>query len=184
MNTELSKIIQLINQKSFQKEETLSRKELAKEPNSFTLNKALAISLLAQKKYNQSLISFNKCYELNQNDYDINVNIALIFNKVQDYQNAIFFSEQALQLDPSRPEVYHNLAHSYLYTPDLEKAEKYILKSIELRGGIQSKNILRFKDTLNIYTDVLLAKGDKIAFKKVCLEILDTDVYFGDICRK
>ena len=92
MNTELSKIIQLINQKNFQKAETLSRKELAKEPNSFTLNKALAISLLAQKKYNQSLISFNKCYELNQNDYDINVNIALIFNKVQDYQNAIFFS--------------------------------------------------------------------------------------------
>lgn len=184
MNTELSKIIQLINQKSFQKAETLSRKELAKEPNSFTLNKALAISLLAQKKYNQSLISFNKCYELNQNDYDINVNIALIFNKVQDYQNAIFFSEQALQLDPSRPEVYHNLAHSYLYIPDLEKAEKYILKSIELRGGIQSKNILRFKDTLNIYTDVLLAKGDKIAFKKICLEILDTEVYFGDIFRK
>ena len=184
MNTELSKIIQLINQKSFQKAETLSRKELAKEPNSFTLNKALAISLLAQKKYNQSLISFNKCYELTQNDYDINVNIALIFNKVQDYQNAIFFSEQALQLDPSRPEVYHNLAHSYLYIPDLEKAEKYILKSIELRGGIQSKNILRFKDTLNIYTDVLLAKGDKIAFKKICLEILDTEVYFGDIFRK
>ena len=157
---------------------------LKSNPNSFDLNKALAISLLGQKRYNPSLIAFNKCYELNKDDYDVNVNLSLIFNKVQDYKNSLFFSENALKKEKNRPEVYHNLADSYLYIPDLEKAEKFILKSIELRGGLNSKEILRYKDTLNIYTDILLSKGDLDKFRSICLNILDTGIYFGDIFRK
>ena len=88
MKIEMSKIIKLIQEKSFQKAELEIRKSLKNLPDSFDLNKALAISLLSQKKYNQSLIAYNKCYELNKNDYDINVNRSLIFNKVQDYKKA------------------------------------------------------------------------------------------------
>ena len=159
MNIEMSKIIKLIQEGGFQKAELEIRKGLKSSPDSFDLNKALAIALLSQKKYNQSLIAYNKCYEQNKNDYDVNVNISLIFNKVQDYKNSLIFSEYALKINPNRPEVYHNLANSYLYIPDLDKAEKLILKSIELRGGLESKEILRFIDSVNIYTDILFAKG-------------------------
>ena len=184
MNLEMSKIITLINEGNFQKAELLIKNLLKSNPNSFDLNKALAISLLGQKRYNPSLIAFNKCYELNKDDYDVNVNLSLIFNKVQDYKNSLFFSENALKKEKNRPEVYHNLADSYLYIPDLEKAEKFILKSIELRGGLNSKEILKYKDTLNIYTDILLSKGDLDKFRSICLNILDTGIYFGDIFRK
>lgn len=184
MNLEMSKIITLINEGNFQKAELSIRNLLRNNTTSFELNKALAISLLGQKKYNSSLIAFNKCYELNNDDYDVNVNLSLIFNKVQDYKNSLFFSERALAKEKNKPEVYHNLAHSYLYIPDLEKAEKFILKSIELRGGLHSKEILKYKDTLNIYTDILLSKGDLDKFRSVCLNILDTGIYFGDIFRK
>lgn len=184
MNIEMSKIIKLIQEGSFQKAELEIRKGLKSTPDSFDLNKALAIALLSQKKYNQSLIAYNKCYELNKNDYDVNVNLSLIFNKVQDYKNSLIFSEYALKINPNRPEVYHNLANSYLYIPDLDKAEKLILKSIELRGGLESKEILRFIDSVNIYTDILFAKGEIKKFIEVCKNILDSDVYIGDIFRK
>ena len=184
MKIEMSKIIKLIQEKSFQKAELEIRKSLKNLPDSFDLNKALAIALLSQKKYNQSLIAYNKCYELNKNDYDVNVNISLIFNKVQDYKNSLVFSEHALKINPNRPEVYHNLANSYLYIPDLDKAESFILKSIELRGGLRSKEILRFIDSVNIYTDILFAKGEIKKFIEVCKNILDSGVYIGDICRK
>ena len=184
MNIEMSKIIKLIKEGSFQKAELEIRKGLKSLPDSFDLNKALAIALLSQKKLNQSLIAYNKCYELNKNDYDVNVNISLIFNKVQDYKNSLIFSENALKINPNRPEVYHNLANSYLYIPDLDKAEKLILKSIELRGGLQSKEILRFTDSVNVYTDILFAKGEIKKFIEVCKKVLDSDVYIGDIFRK
>ena len=184
MNIEMSKIIKLIKEGSFQKAESEIRKGLKSLPDSFDLNKALAIALLSQKKLNQSLIAYNKCYELNKNDYDVNVNISLIFNKVQDYKNSLIFSENALKINPNRPEVYHNLANSYLYIPDLDKAEKLILKSIELRGGLESKEILRFIDSVNIYTDILFAKGEIKKFIEVCKKVLDSDVYIGDIFRK
>ena len=180
----MSKIIKLIKEGSFQKAESEIRKGLKSLPDSFDLNKALAIALLSQKKLNQSLIAYNKCYELNKNDYDVNVNISLIFNKVQDYKNSLIFSENALKINPNRPEVYHNLANSYLYIPDLDKAEKLILKSIELRGGLESKEILRFIDSVNIYTDILFAKGEIKKFIEVCKKVLDSDVYIGDIFRK
>ena len=184
MNIEMSKIIQLIQEKSFQKAEIEIRKSLKKSPESFEFNKALGITLLSQRKYNQSLLAFNKCYELNKNDYDINVNLSLIFNKVQDYKNSIIFSENALRVNQNRPEVYHNLANSYLYISDLDKAEKFILMSIELRGGLESNEILRFKDTINLYTDILFAKGEIKKFTEVCTKILDKNIYFGDIFRK
>lgn len=184
MKIEMSKIIKLIQEKSFQKAELEIRKCLKNLPDSFDLNKALAIALLSQKKYNQSLIAYNKCYELNKSDYDVNVNISLIFNKVQDYKNSLVFSEHALKINPNRPEVYHNLANSYLYIPDLDKAERFILKSIELRGGLRSKEILRFIDSVNIYTDILFAKGEIKKFIEVCKNILDSGVYIGDIFRK
>ena len=50
MKIEMSKIIKLIQEKSFQKAELEIRKCLKNSPDSFDLNKALAIALLSQKK--------------------------------------------------------------------------------------------------------------------------------------
>lgn len=184
MNLVMSKIIELINKKKYQEAELEALQELKNNPNSFELNKFLAISFLAQKKYNPALIAFNKCHEINADDYDINVNLSLIFNIIQDYKSSLRFCEKALKINSNRPEVHHNLANSYLYLSELDKAEKHILKSIDLRGGLETDEIMKFKDTLNIYTDILLAKGEIEVFRKVCQKILDKGIYFGDVFRK
>ena len=129
------------------------------------------LNLLWQEKYNLAIKSFNKCYQINPNDYDVNINLALLFNKIQDYKTSIKFSEKALAIDSNKPEVYHNLAESYFYINNLKLAEEHILKSIELRGGIDTMEIFNYKDTLNIYTDILLAKGEMRISLKLFVQI-------------
>lgn len=191
MNIAMSKIINLMKIKKFQKAELEINRELKKNPNSFDLNKILAMNFLAQEKYNLAMTSLSKCYEINPNDYDINVNLSLILNKIQDYKSSLKYSNDAIKINPDKPEVYHNIAHSYLHVPDLQKAELNILKSIELRGGLNSMEIFKFKDTLNLYTDILFAKGDEDTFKNVCIMLLDKGmdlakkgIHLGDLFRK
>ncbi len=184
MNTELSKIIDLINQSHYQKAIKLIDRELKNDINSFVLNKTKATALFLQKNYNKALVHFNKCYEINPKDYDVNVNISYIFNMVQDFKSSLKFCEDALKVNKNRPEVYHNMAHCYLYIPELEKAEQLVLKSIELRGGLATDEILNVPDTLNLYADILLAKGDLNKFNEVSKNILNKNVFFGDMFRQ
>ena len=184
MKSKLSKIINLMKNQKYQTAEKKLKSLVKMYPQSFDWNKLLAINFLWQEKYNSAIVSFNKCYEMNPNDYDVNLNLALMFNRVQDYKSSIEFSTNALNINPDRPEAYHNIAESYLYLQKLEKAEEYIIKSIEMRGGLDSDEIFNFKDTLNIYTDILFSKGDEINLKKVCIQLLDKQIFLGDIFRK
>ena len=191
MNIAMSKIINLMKIKKYHQAEMEINRELKKNPNSFDLNKLHAMNFMAQEKYNLAMISLSKCYEINPNEYDINVNLSLLLNKVQDYKSALIYSEAAIKIDPNKPEVYHNIAHSYFHIPDLPRAEFNILKSIELRGGLTSMEIFKFKETLNLYTDILFAKGDEDTFKSVCVMLLDKGIdlakkgiHLGDFFRK
>ena len=184
MNSVMSKIINLLKNKKFQKAELEIYNELKKNPESFDLNKLLAMNYLTQKKYNSAMVSLSKCYEIDPSDYDVNVNLSMILNIVQDYKSALKYSKNALDINPNRAEVYHNIAHSYFYIADLQKAELNILKSIELRGGLDSMEIFKYKDTVNLYTDIIYAKGDDDTYKSVCIMLLDKGVFFGDIFRK
>ena len=91
MNTELSKIIDLINQSHYREALKKIDRELTNNPNSFAMNKAKATTLFLEKKYYQALVAFNKCYDLNPQDYDVNVNISFIFNRVQDFRSSLKF---------------------------------------------------------------------------------------------
>ena len=184
MNSAMSKIINLMKIKKHQQAELEIYSELKKNPQSFDLNKILAMNFISQKKYNLAMTSLNKCYEINPNDFDININLSDILNKIQDYKTALRYSNAALEINPDKPEVYHSIAHSYLYIPDLQKAELNIFKSIELRGGLDSMEILNYKDTLNLYTDILYSKGDEDSFRNVCSMLLNKGLHFGDIFRK
>ena len=104
MNLVMSKIINLLKNQKYLSAEKEIRLELVNNPKSFDLNKILAITLLWQEKYNAAISSFNKCYEINSQDYDININLAFIFNKIQDYKLSLEFSEKALAIDTNKPE--------------------------------------------------------------------------------
>ena len=185
MNLTMSKIINLMKNKKYQQVEVEVVKELKKTPQSFDLNKLLAMNFVIQKKYNLAMNYLLRCNEINSDDYDINSNLSLILNKIQDYRSSLIYSKKALYINPNRSEIYHNIAHSYLHISDLEKAELNILKSIELLGGLDSIEIYKYKDTLNLYTDIIFAKGDEERYKNVCKDLLDNaPIHLGDLFRK
>ena len=137
-----------------------------------------------QNNYKSAKMALQKADSIKANDYDINVNLAYLLNQEQDYKTAIKHSKIALNINQNKPEPYHNLAHSYLYVPNLEEAEKNILQSIKLRGGIDSDEILKFPDTMNIYADILQSKGDLNTLNNFSIKMLDKNIFLGDMFRR
>ena len=71
----LSKIIELINSRSYEKAEIELKDQVKNQPNNFLINKMYGVTLLAQKKYLMSIKAFENCYNLKNDDYDVNVNL-------------------------------------------------------------------------------------------------------------
>tara|TARA_B100001059_G_scaffold136598_1_gene136930 strand:- start:1104 stop:2705 length:1602 start_codon:yes stop_codon:yes gene_type:complete len=183
MNSSLSKIINLINTQNFVKAENELSKIYNKFSNSYDVNKLLGIALLAQKKYNNALKCFNKCYLIKKNDYEVLLNLSFLFLKVQFYKEAIQFGKDAITLDSQKPNAYQNLGASYFQMGDFENAKKQILKTIELRGGFKAKEFFLFVDLRRLYGDILLAKNEKKEFLKYAEELL-LNVYDSNILAK
>ena len=181
MSASLSKIIDLINSKSYLKAELEIDRLIAQSPNDFNLNKMLGVCLMSRLKFYKAIDAFQKCISVNKNDYDVLVNLSFSYLKTQDYKNSLYFSNQAILVNESRPESYNNLAENYFFLNDLDKAEENILLSSERRGGFQSKEILFFIDTIVLYADILLAKKKHTKFLEFANTFLDKGYHIDEL---
>ena len=64
----MSKLNEFIKTGNYAKAEFYLYEFLKDKPNDYTLNKNLGMTLLAQKKYDGALTSFEKCYFLNKEE--------------------------------------------------------------------------------------------------------------------
>ena len=142
------------------------------------------MTLLAQKKYDGALQSFEKCYFINKKDFDIILNLSFLFLKVQDHEQSIKFAEEALAVDAKASAAYQNLATCYLEMKDFDKAKHFAEKVIELRGGVTSKVFLQYEDFINTYADILLAKQENKIFCEFAEQILEKKIFIGDLFLK
>ena len=184
MSDNLSKLNELVNSANYAKAEFLLYDLIKTAPNDYNLNKNLGMVLLAQKKYQGALQSFEKCYFANKNDVDVILNLSFLFLKVQDHSQCIKFSNEAIDIDPNSAGSYQNLATSYLEMHDFSKAEEYADKVIKIRGGINSKEFLKYTDFINIYADILLAKKDISGFINFSQIILDKEFFIAEVFIK
>ena len=79
MTGNLSKLNELINTANYAKAEFYLYDLIQKDPNDYNLNKNLGMVLLAQKKYQGALQSFEKCYFDNNSDTDILLNLSFLY---------------------------------------------------------------------------------------------------------
>lgn len=78
---------------------------------------------LLEGKPNAALLSYNKAYEKNPNDYQINNSLALFYIDIEDlypqyvdYPKALSYAKRAYELDPKKSAVAkHNLALAYFF---------------------------------------------------------------------
>ena len=106
-------------------------------------------------------------------DFDIILNLSFLFLRVQDHEQSIKFAEEALAVDSKASAAYQNLATCYLEMKDFDKAKHFAEKVIELRGGITSNEFLQYKDFIDVYSDILLAKKENESFCKFEEKILE-----------
>ena len=180
MTANLSKLNEFMKTGNYAKAEFYLYEFLKNKPNDYTLNKNLGMTLLAQKKYDGALKSFEKCYFINKKDFDIILNLSFLFLKVQDHEQSIKFSEEALTIDAKASSAFQNLATCYLEMKDFDKAKYFAEKVIELRGGVTSKGFLQYEDFISTYADILLAKQENISFCKFAEQILGEKIFNGD----
>ena len=122
MKVNLSKIIDLINSGNFAKAELELRSVYKDNPYSFDLNKMLGLCFLAQRKYNPALKCFELCYNKKKDDYEITLNLSYLFTKIQFYDQSIKFCNEAISINPNHPAAYQNLAISYFFLSQYDKA--------------------------------------------------------------
>ena len=184
MTGNLSKLNELINTANYAKAEFYLYDLLQKNPNDYNLNKNLGMVLLAQKKYQGALVSFEKCYFADKRDTDILMNLSFLFLKVQDHAQCIKFSEEAINLNPELAGVYQNLANCYLEMHSFKKALEFADKTIKIRGGLESDEFLKYDDFINLYGDILLASKKLTLFVNFCQSILDKKIFHPELFMK
>jgi len=184
MTGNLSKLNELINTANYAKAEFYLYDLIQSNPNDYNLNKNLGMVLLAQKKYQGALLSFEKCYFLDKRDTDILMNLSFLFLKVQDHAQCIKFSEEAINLNPELAGVYQNMSTCYLEMHYFEKALEYANKTISIRGGLESEELLKYDDFINLYCDILLASKKFDLFINFSQSVLDKKKYHPELFIK
>ena len=184
MTANLSKLNEFMKNGNYAKAEFYLYEFLKDKPNDYTLNKNLGMTLLAQKKYDGALKSFEKCYFINKEDFDIILNLSFLFLKVQDHEQSIKFAEEALTIDAKASGAFQNLATCHLEMKDFDKAKHFAEKVIELRGGVTSKVFLQYEDFINTFADILLAKQEDENFCRFAEQILGEKIFNGDLFLK
>ncbi len=184
MASNLSKLNELINTGNYAKAEFFLYDFIKQNPDDYNLNKNLGMVLLAQKKYQGALKSFEKCYFMNSTDTDILLNLSFLFLKVQDHAQCIKFSEETINIDTNLAGAYQNLANCYLELQNFDKALEFAEKTKQIRGGLNSEEFLKYDDFINLYSDILLARRDINRFLLFCNEILDSELFYPELFIK
>ena len=184
MTTNLSKLNELINTANYAKAEFYLYDLIEQNPSDYNLSKTLGMVLLAQKKYQGSLQSFEKCYFANKKDVDVLLNLSFLFMKVQDHAQCIKFSEEVIAIDTNSAGAYQNLATCYLEMHEFDKALNFSEKTIEIRGGINSTEFLKYDDFINLFSDILLARKDISQFIDFSNKILEHKIFFPELFIK
>jgi len=173
MQNDLIKIEKLFLQQNYIQAERIARKLLEQHPNKFISYKALGVALAAQKKIKEALETLLHAQSFENSDFDVNVNLSLLYLEIQNIEPSIDYGKKAIQIDGNRPEPYLNLARCMMIQRDYITAEKYALKSIELRGGKLQAAKGGFGDLFETLLDSLLAQNKSQECIDLCIEILD-----------
>lgn len=174
MNIQLTNLIKLIQAQNFEHAEALGKNLLEKNPTDFNINKLLGIAQLAKQKHPEALDSLLIAYQHNggKKDIDLIINIAACYAELQDYAEALQFSDLAIALNPQRPEPYQTIALVNMENYRFDEAQKNMETSMELRGN-DLDILITLGDTMNLYLEALIAQNKKeqaIAFSQKMLD--------------
>jgi arylsulfatase A-like enzyme/tetratricopeptide (TPR) repeat protein len=97
----------------------------------------LALAYKKLKMYDEAIAGFERAIQLDPRDSKPYVNLGEVFLETKDFDKAIAHFEEAISIDPEHSSLAHNnLGAALLEKKQLERAEKELLKSLEMRPRI------------------------------------------------
>ena len=172
----------LIKKDFFKAEQVLNAMYLKGDRHYLTLQ-LLGHSLLFQQKYEKAIetyLQIPKAYQI----WEIYLNLAHCYLKLQEYQKCIIYCEKAIEAQPTKFEPYINLSECYLRQHQYEEAYHYARKYIELKDNIKQVTDIDFMDT---YLNVLLALNKEEEYKNTAFIFLENNynaVVLGHLIQK
>ena len=148
---QINTILDLYNNKNFEKAENYVLKITQEFPKFYFGWKALGVILKQNGKVKDAIIANNKAIEINPTDPETYYNQGNTFYKIRKLDESKTSFEKAIELNSNYPEAYNNLGTILRELGKLDESEKTLRKAIELNSNfsdayINLSNILYLKD--------------------------------------
>lgn len=123
--------------------ETLFRRTLHYEPNSYVGLCNLASALLRNNRYAEAIPLLQKATELYPNRYEPYNDLAFAYQQQGRYQDALNYYLKSLQIKPDDPEILSNISALYLQIGNWENAKIFAQKALQINPSLNNpKKIL------------------------------------------
>eukprot|EP01065_Artemidia_motanka_P029688 TRINITY_DN35779_c0_g1_i1.p1 TRINITY_DN35779_c0_g1~~TRINITY_DN35779_c0_g1_i1.p1 ORF type:complete len:1373 (+),score=488.22 TRINITY_DN35779_c0_g1_i1:98-4120(+) len=133
----------------------------------------------------KAIAAFKKARQMDQSDAEMAVKIGRAHVTTHDYKEAISYYKGAVQAEPGKLSLRHDLANLYWRLGNHQDAEAELQASLQVRGDSRSNEDLQTVQD-NVKTMLLLAKVHKSAeeYKKASEALIKARVYQNTVLSK
>ena len=156
MKQRIEHIARLLQEKNNSQAEQLAWELYSQNKKNFLVLKTLGIALLVQQKYAGALNIFLDAHAIQNDDYDVVVNIAHLFIKFDEFEKTYQFANLALKLDEEGYHPYISLAEYHLKKRNFSTAHDI---AINLQKRITYDNLSKNHQTMYLMLDIFIASG-------------------------
>ncbi len=131
--------------------------------------KFLTTILTKQKKFNEAIILIQGLRNEDPDNLDLLMAEAFIYNDLKQPEKFEALMKEATEKDPTNPDLYFNIGIVNYNAKNIEQAEKYFVKTLEIKNDYPKGNWM--------LANTLLLKDPDLVSKMNALPISDTKNY-------
>lgn len=170
----LNQILTSLNNGDLKSAEVVAMEMYQLDPSNYDVIKVLGLINLLHKDFTKSIEYYEISYQKRNDDYDVILNLAFAYSENFDVEKSDRLLNRALQKDEKDARIYFNLAENQIKRRNFQSAFDYILKCLELNGGlIPCAQNPGLNDTVTKYLDICLSLNKRELLIESYTKILD-----------
>ena len=136
-----------------------------KQPNSLHAIKNLGLVLMLQEKAYEAIEIYEKAYLINNQDFDVNMNLAYLFKNIEEFEKSLAFIDLAEKINPQSALPFKTQSEIFLKLRKFDLAKEAAEKALtNLNNGQYTDE---FKNEINYrYLEILSTEKHSLLFKE------------------
>lgn len=171
MTENIEIVKELLTKKDYFKAEQILTAMYKKGDRHYVTLQLLGHSLVFQQNYGKAVeyyLQIPKNFQI----WEIYLNLAHCYLKLQEYKKCILYCEKAIEAEPTKFEPFINLSECYLRQHQYKEAYDKATQCINLQGDITKVTDI---DLMKIYLDILLALKKDEEYKNAAFTFLENN---------